>query len=245
MKATSGTQPFQFVAIEAAAPKVGDDLFAIGNSCNAFSRARFGKVTDLARDVSRAFPGGLVVSDMPLAPGDSGGPVFNAAGNVIGFSDAIGYDEKNPDAERPASFIAPLWDQSKLVTDLKAGYQHEVPFIGINLEELPEELVKQYGGAAGIIVTGVSPGSGAAQAGLRFSQNLLRARSADAVKAAIAESDIITAADGTKVTTSEDLIGYLRSRKVGDTVEFTVQRGKESVKVKVTLGSRRAMQQSR
>ncbi|HWG84285.1 MAG TPA: S1C family serine protease [Deinococcales bacterium] len=241
MRATGNSKPFEFVSILDAAPKVGENLIAIGNSCSSFIRARFGKVTDMGRDVSPAYPSGFLVTDMPLAPGDSGGPVFDSAGRVAGVSSMIGFDEKNPDADRPAGFVAPLWNQAELIERMKGGFRDEIPFIGISMIEYGKENVTEFGGVEGIIILTVNEKSGAAKAGLRAVPDVpARAPLADR-RAAIAASDIITAVDGKKVSSTLDLLAYLRSRQVGDTVEFTVQRGKESVKVSVTLGSRRAI----
>jgi S1-C subfamily serine protease len=228
-------EPVQALEIATSAPKVGEPLLAIGNSCDAFLRPRPGRVTALERDISPAYPTGLIASNMPLAPGDSGGPVLDASGRVVGVSDAIGFG-----MEGFSSYVAPLYAASQIVSELKSGVRRDVPVLGVLTADLDADTVSGLGtGRPGVLVTSVLPGSGAARAGLRGRDDSRLSSDAD-LRAALRAGtlDIIVAVDGKTVQTRDDLVGYLRGKRVGDRVELTVWRAGETLKLNVTLGRR-------
>lgn len=221
--------------VETNAPKAGDAVIALGNSCDGFDAARYGQITVLEKDLGKTFPGQMIQSNLPLAPGDSGGPVINLNGRVIGVSDAIEADQGGI-----SSFVAPLYNARDALASVKAGEQREVPFIGVGLQDLTADAVSRIGaGVSGILVMSVTPGSGAAKAGLKGA-DLTNVQSDADLKRTVQSADIITALDGRVVSTSEDLIGELRAHKVGDKVTLTVHRAGQNVSVTITLGSRRA-----
>jgi S1-C subfamily serine protease len=214
------------------APKAGDAVVAIGNSRGAFNAARPGRVTALDRSLSASFPSGLIASTMPLAPGDSGGPVLNAAGEVVGVAVAVGRDWGGY-----SSYAAPLTASSPVLRDLRAGVKRAVPVVGVSVLPLTPETVGElgYGSPGGLLVTSVAPGSGAARAGLRDPQT--RAQG-NRMRQEILSADAITAVDGRRVRSRDDLVGYLRTKKVGDSVELTVRRDGRDLRLRVTLGAR-------
>lgn len=227
-------RPVAFLELESATPKAGDDVLTIGNSGDAFLAARPGKVTALERTIAEGFPRGLLSSTMPLAPGDSGGPILNAAGKVVAVAVAIGRDE-----EGFSSYGAPVFGATALVAELRAGARRGVPFMGVGLADAAQ--LTPEGAAllrlerpSGIVITSVAEGSGAARAGLRPLQPTVDAGG----RITALEGDVIVAADGKALDDSDALRAFLRTRTVGDTVELTVLRGGQQLKVKLTLGTR-------
>ena len=225
-------------------PQPGDVVLAIGNSRGEFNAPRAGQVVALDQALSSSFPEHLIASTMPLAPGDSGGPVLNAAGEVVGVVDAVSVGPSGY-----SSFATPLFGSSasEMVTALEGGLQRGVPFMGVSLLDLTPQTVADlgYGSPGGLLVTEVVPGSGADSAGLqnpktvqtRVQRGQYSRRSAGIVTG-IRSADIITAVDGRQVAKSDDLVGYLRSLAVGDRVELTVVRGDAQLQLTVTLGTR-------
>ncbi len=85
-------QPLGVLKLEPTPSQVGESVFSIGNSCNDFLAARFGKVLEVSSRPWKGLESGLVRLKLPLAPGDSGGPVLNLNGRVIGLVRAGGND---------------------------------------------------------------------------------------------------------------------------------------------------------
>jgi S1-C subfamily serine protease len=85
-------QSLGFVKLEPIMPRTGETVLSIGNSCNDFLAARFGKLLEVSSRPWQGLEGGLVRFNLLLAPGDSGAPVFNHNGRVIGVVRAGGDD---------------------------------------------------------------------------------------------------------------------------------------------------------
>ncbi|HEX2864088.1 MAG TPA: trypsin-like peptidase domain-containing protein, partial [Deinococcales bacterium] len=128
------------LSVESGTPKAGDAVVAIGNSCDGFDAARYGQITSLQKDLGKSFPGQMIQSNLPLAPGDSGGPVVNLNGRVVGVSDAIEADQGGL-----SSYIAPLYNAHDALASVKGGEQREVPFIGVGLQDLDSDAVSRIG----------------------------------------------------------------------------------------------------
>ena len=219
-------------------PEPGDALLAIGNSRGDFNAPRVGQVVALDQTLSASFPEGLIASTMPLAPGDSGGPVLDSDGEVVGVAVAISVGP-----EGYSSFATPLFgsEASEIVAALEGGLQRGVPFMGVSLLELTPQVVANlgYGSPGGLLVTEVAPGSGAALAGLQAPDTVaVRTRGRGRVVTGVTQADVITAVDGRRVGTADELVGYLRGLSVGNEVELTVLRGGETLHLTVTLGAR-------
>ena len=75
-----------------ATPALYEAVFAIGNSCNLFLGARYGRVLGLPERPRARRISGEIETDVPLAPGDSGGPLIDSQGRAIGVVVAVGYD---------------------------------------------------------------------------------------------------------------------------------------------------------
>ncbi|WP_407541074.1 trypsin-like peptidase domain-containing protein [Deinococcus radiomollis] len=206
---------FPALKLADSTPKVGAGVVAIGNSRGSFDGGRAGAVTALNVSLDPTFPVNMVESSMPLAPGDSGGPVLNAAGEVVGVSTAISNQNGSF-----ASYFVPVTRNSALVQSLVSGVKRGVPVLGIGVAD-----ARATTGQPGVLVTAVTPGLGAAKAGLKGGTVREFRDAAGDVQQDISGADIIVGVDGQAVTTPAGLIAYLRGKSVGDRVTLKVQRG--------------------
>jgi serine protease Do len=85
-------QSLKFLQFESKQSRAGQAVLSIGNSCNNFLAARYGKLLEVKTRPWQGLEGGLVRLGLPLAPGDSGAPVLNTQGHVIGVVRAGGDD---------------------------------------------------------------------------------------------------------------------------------------------------------
>ncbi|MFD1734412.1 S1C family serine protease [Deinococcus malanensis] len=137
-----------FLPLAAAAPAVGDALLGIGNGGGTFLTSKTGRLTGLNADAGRAdFPAGTLQMNAPLVPGDSGGPVVNAKGEVVGV---VSYIRVARDGN-PASFAVPVTQSDARVADFRNGAKRAAPVIGIALANelsqasaLPAELFTRF-----------------------------------------------------------------------------------------------------
>jgi serine protease Do len=219
---------FPALRLASGSLKVGSGVVAIGNSRGAFDGGRAGAVTALNVSLDPTFPVNMVESSMPLAPGDSGGPVLNAAGEVVGVSTAI----SNQNGAF-ASYFVPVTQNSALVQSLVSGLKRGVPVLGIGVAD-----ARATTGQPGVLVTAVMPGLGAAKAGLKGGTVREFRDASGAVQQDISGADIIVGVDGQAISTPAALIAYLRGKQVGDHVALRVQRGNQTLNVSVLLSAK-------
>ncbi len=168
----------------------------------------------------------LIQTDAAINQGNSGGPLLNSAGEVIGVNTAIA-----PGAQG-IGFAIPSNTVKRVVAELIERGEVSRAYLGITFQDLA--LVRGYLGdavdlpvEAGAVVIDVKPGTPAARAGLRGSDFRQTERL----------GDIITAVDGRPVT-GENLAAVILSYRPGDEVELTVYRDGSPLTIRVTLGRR-------
>ncbi|GGJ27679.1 S1C family serine protease [Deinococcus roseus] len=222
---------FTPLKLASSAPKVGDGVVAIGNSRGAFEGGRAGKVTRLGASLSASFPSSMVASSMPLAPGDSGGPVLNNQGEVVGVSTAI-----SSGGGHFSSYFVSVTTSSQIVKDLQAGFKRSVPIIGVSIAD-----AQDYLNTEGALVTEVRPGLGAQKAGFKDPEVSEFRDDSGRVRQQISSADVIVAAEGKTVRNSDDLIAVLRSKKAGDQVTLKVKRGEQTLTFKVILSNKNSV----
>lgn len=213
----SPRSPLPFLNIELERSlNPGDAVLNIGNSRDEFIAARPGRVTRLDRTINSLFPRGLLSSNMPLAPGDSGGPILNAEGKVVGVAVAIGLENG-----RFQSYGAPLVGLSEVLSRMNAGQRRDWPFLGIEAPEpvTPDLAAELRLEAGGLLITRLMPGGAAEKAGLRP----LRLTQLGQVTRVL-QSDIILEIDGKSVNELEDLRTIVRSKEVGDVITLKLRR---------------------
>ncbi|MFG1950259.1 S1C family serine protease [Micromonospora sp. NPDC048830] len=149
---------------------------------------------------------GLLQTDAPINPGNSGGALVNTRGEVIGINTAIATSGQST-GNIGVGFAIPSNKAKDVAGKLQRGEKVSHPSLGVSVT------AAENGGA---VVAAVTPGSAAEKAGLR-------------------QGDVITKFGDTVVNDSEDLVGAVQSRKVGDQVEVQYQRNGSPATATVTL----------
>ncbi len=207
----------------------GQMAIAIGSPFQEFNSIAVGVVSGIGRGQSsvlnRPIPD-MIQTDAPLNPGNSGGPLLNSEGKVIGINSSIRVNAPNAQVEDfRIGFAVPSNTAITILPQLTASVELKRPWIGIQGSAVTRELAEEMGFPRGIVVTGVFTDSPARRAGL----TVFRSFADDDL------GDIITAVDDVPVESVEDLVSYLNSKVPGDEVTLTLfNRGAERV-VKVTL----------
>ncbi len=218
--------PVPYLSLETGqGPRAGEPLLAIGNSRGQFIAPRYGLVNTVERDIFPFFNSIAISTTIPLAPGDSGGPVINQAGRVVAVVVAIG--QPNGVFE---SYLSPLLGLGEVLEQLKAGRKRDVPYIGVQLFPIDDETAATLGiPKEGILIRGLLPGGAAERAGLRgFTVRRENGRE-------VFEFDVILEADGRPFNEVTQLQRYIRSKEVGDAITLTVRRGGQILKVELRL----------
>ena len=160
----------------------------------------------------------LIHTDCAINSGNSGGPLFNSHGEVIGIVSAK-YSSSASSSSASVEglgFAIPMDDVADMVSELVTnGYVTGKPLMGISVGDVAED-VQAYGVPAGAAVKVVTPGLCGEKAGLQ-------------------EGDIITKINDTEVASGNDLITAKDNYKPGDTVNLTVYRDGKTITVKLTL----------
>ncbi len=220
---------------DSGALQIGQLAIAIGNPFGLDRTVTTGVISSLNRSL-RAESGremrGIIQTDAAINPGNSGGPLLNSRGEVIGINTAI----FSPSGGSVGiGFAIPVNTAKRLIPQLIATGRVRHPWLGIAGITLSPELARALDLPVekGVLVAQVYPRSPAARGGLRGGQR--RVRVGNTILAV--GGDIITAADGKPVESMDWLVAYLDDEKeVGQAVELTLRRGKETVRLSVTLG---------
>lgn len=211
----SGLQPV--TVGDSSAIRVGDEVYAVGNPMGEleFSMST-GHVSALDRVIttSEAEDISMFQLDAAVNPGNSGGPVYNTRGEVIGVVTA-----KYSDADvEGLGFAIPINDAIRIAEDLVAnGYVTGKAFMGIWTDERYDAMAAQYYNMPlGACVQQVEKGSAADRAGIQ-------------------SGDIITAIDDETVESSAQLRSVLRQYGAGDRATVTLYRGGESLTLTIVF----------
>ncbi|WP_424951066.1 S1C family serine protease [Deinococcus sp.] len=239
-----------FVPLAAQAPRVGQAALAIGNAGGKFLQPKTGTLLALDAAAGRAdFPPGTLQLDAPLAPGDSGGPILNEAGQLIGITSYIRLDDSGATkagsaSPKVTSYAVPVTSGSDLLAQLRAGVKREAPILGITTtSSLTEGLTARFfsdlglGNRVGYVFTQLVKGGPADLAGLH---PLVATTFDDKGVPTHATGDVITAVDAQPVSDYLEFLAAIRSHQVGDQVTLTVFRdgGAKPLSIVVTLAPR-------
>jgi S1-C subfamily serine protease len=222
--------------------QVGDTVVAIGNPFNEANTMTTGIVSAVHRTVQGLHSSGnstysipdAIQTDAALNPGNSGGPLLNENGDVIGVNEQI---EAPAGQSSGISFAIASNLVSQFVPQLIANGKVDHPYLGVSTTTLTLDLnasLKLPENTRGALVTGISASSPASAAGLKAVATSNRG-------ATVSGGDVITAIDGQPILTSDDLVDYLFTRtSVGQTITITVLRNGRSVDLKIKLQARPA-----
>ena len=199
---------------------VGEEVYAIGNPLGELTFTFTGGYVS-AKDRSVTMSDGTVMNmlqtDTAINNGNSGGPLFNEYGQVIGIVSAKLSGSSNSEATvEGLGFAIPINDVRDMITSIiEHGYVTGKPNVGVLLDDVSQE-AQRYGVPAGAEVMAVLDGSGADKGGLQA-------------------GDIITAVNGTEVSSVSALQEAVKEYKAGDKVTFSVYRDGDTTTVDVTL----------
>jgi S1-C subfamily serine protease len=215
--------------------EVGDEVAAIGNPLGYERSITLGIVSALHRSLTS--PGGapidrVIQTDAVLNRGNSGGPLLNARGKVIGVSSAIATGAGT--GNTGIGFAIPINTVRDVVAQLKTSGHVEHPFFGVVSRPISSRIARVFNLAAptGLLVESVYSGSGAEQAGLvgGSDQVVLAGESYQL------GGDLIVKVDGMPVSTTERLREIVAQHEPGDTVLVHFYRGSELRTTNVKLG---------
>ncbi len=201
---------------------VGDQVVAIGNPLGTLtSTLTVGYVSAMERDVNTSgFAINMLQTDAAINSGNSGGPLYNMEGHVVGITTAKYSGSSSSGASiEGIGFAIPINDVRSLLEDLLENGQITTPYLGVSVSDMDADSAAYYDMPMGAYVNEVTPGFCAEKAGLRA-------------------KDIITHVGEYRVESVNDLGRALRNFKAGETVELTVYRGGKELKLSVTLDER-------
>jgi S1-C subfamily serine protease len=183
--------------------EVGQTAIAIGNPLGLERTVTTGVISAVNRSPRGIALDGLIQTDAAISPGNSGGPLLDSRGRVIGINTAV---LRAPGAQG-LGFAVPIKLAQNVADQILATGRVVRSFLGVEYRDVEPEMAEQFQLAAreGIVVVSVSPNKPAAQAGVE-------------------RGDIITRVDDTPIKQGGDLRRVLRDRRPGDNVRITVVR---------------------
>lgn len=160
--------------------RVGQRIFAIGNSEGYGSSVSAGIVSALNRDIMMSPYDDYIQTDAAINHGNSGGPLFNMDGEVIGVSTAF-YSPPGEEGSVGLGFAIPWNDADFVVRQLLTNGRVQAGYIGVDLQQVTSDIAAAVGLPAieGAIINGVETGEPAERAGLRQGDVILKADGKD------------------------------------------------------------------
>ncbi len=197
--------------------RVGEFVLALGHPFGLEQTVSFGIVSRKGAPLQVAAPGfDFIQTDAAVNPGNSGGPLVNMAGEVVGI---------NSMAARNGTigFAIPVNLVKALLPQLAEKGRVEWGWLGVSIAEIPDEELPKYGlkEARGVLIRQVVAGQPADQGGMRA-------------------NDVVLAIDGSQLEGPRDLQRIISSTPVGRTIKLTLVRDGKPTEVTVTVGAYQA-----
>ena len=200
---------------------VGETVSTIGNALGTLSFSQTsGNISALSRSVT--YSDGTIINmlqtDCTINSGNSGGPLFDRFGRVVGITSAkySNNGDSSDAAIENIGFAIPINDVKDIITDImEHGYVIR-PYMGVTVATVTEEYAQYFGWPSGAHVNDVEVGSCAETAGIK-------------------KGDIITMLNGSEITSASELTVAKNRCSVGDTVELTVYRSGEYLNLTITF----------
>lgn len=198
---------------------VGDMVVAIGNPLGELTLTQtVGYVSAKNRSITTdGRTTNMIQTDAAINSGNSGGPLFNMQGQVVGVTSAKYSGTTNSGASiEGIGFAIPIDDAMDIADDLmELGYVNGAA-LGVNVKQMDAKVAQEYNLPAGPRVESINPGSAAEKAGVQV-------------------MDIITKLGDTEINSNSDLLNALRKFSGGDTTTITVFRGGRTLTLNITL----------
>lgn len=195
--------------------KVGEFAMAVGNPIGMQSSVTCGIVSAVNRQVtdSDGKQYTLIQTDAAINSGNSGGALVNSEGKVIGINTL----KLSGTGIEGMGFAIPINSTTDITSQLIQYSKVKRPYIGITGIDLNEETAKTYNLVTGVYVKSVEDFSSGEKAGIK-------------------SGDVIIEADGTKISTMDDLNKIKNSHKIGDEMKVKVNRNGQEKELTITLG---------
>ncbi len=212
--------------------QVGDDVVAVGNALGQFQNTvTSGIISGYGRSLQTGDPSGssaeslvdLFQTDAAINEGNSGGPLVNLNGQVIGINTAVAGD-----GAQNIGFAIPINDVKGLIDQVARSGKFTRPYLGVRYVQLTGDIADE---------SKLSVQDGAFIAPSNDPANPSVLPDTPAAKAGLKVGDVITAVNGTKIDKAHSLTALLSQHQPGDKVKLTVLRGGKTLHITVTLGT--------
>ncbi len=215
---------------------VGEPVVAIGNPLGYDFSITAGIVSATGRSLEapngQTIPNGIQ-TDAAINQGNSGGPLIDGDGRVIGINEQIASSGGGNDG---LGFAVPINTAVRSMEQLKESGKVTYAWMGVSLQTLTSDIAGTFDmeTRGGALVQEVSAGSPAAEAGIKGGDQTVTVQG----QPFTIGGDVIVKADDTTIETADDLIAFLGSKSPGDVITVTVERGGKTQDLKVTLAER-------
>jgi 2-alkenal reductase len=217
---------------------VGEPVAAIGSPFGNVDSLVVGVVSATGRSIDSLTAEYSVVdaiqTDAPITHGNSGGPLLDAAGRVIGINAQIRSESGSSDG---VGFAVPINSAARSMRQLLAQGRVSYPYVGIKSDDLTPSIARRLGEPVrrGALISGVLQNGPAAKAGLRGGNRRIEVDG----KIVIRGGDVIVAIGGRPVTNKDDVARLLvRRYEAGDSATFTIVRDGRRQEIRVKLAER-------
>jgi 2-alkenal reductase len=198
----------------------GQVTIAIGNPLGDYrGTVTVGVISGLNRVVGQQQ--GLIQTDAAINNGNSGGPLINSLGQVIGINTLVVRSTDDGKVAEGLGFAIPSNQVKEIMAQLIANGRVDRAYLGVAYQPVDPQVAAamNLSATSGVVITRVDPGTPAAKIGLL-------------------EGDVILQFDGQSIDQEHSLQSLLFSHRSGDTVPLTIMRDTKTILVQITLGAR-------
>ncbi|MDE3246995.1 MAG: trypsin-like peptidase domain-containing protein, partial [Acidobacteriota bacterium] len=195
------------------AMRIGEWVVAIGNPLGLDHTVTQGIISAKGRTVTTGISS-FLQTDAAINRGNSGGPLLNLRGEIIGINTMIRADGQNIGFAVPSTMI------QRALKDLRAGRAVSRGFLGLQPADLEKGFQEALGVKSGVVVSDVTKGQAAEKAGVQ-------------------RLDVITAVDGKPISRPVELVETIAGHRAGDVVKLAIVRDRKPREITVTLGDRK------
>jgi serine protease Do len=201
--------------------RVGDWVMVVGSPLNLDKTVTTGVISAKGRSIGISDTSfeNFIQTDAAINFGNSGGPLINMQGEVVGIATAINWGAENIGFAVPVNTLKEILPQLRDKGKVSRGY------LGINIRNLDYNTAQAWGldNAEGALVVSVENSTPAGKAGIKH-------------------GDVILSVDGRKIKTTRDLIGYVSNKGPSSSVKLEVWRDRQKLEREVKLGERPGQQ---